>query len=55
MDMNYILNELGEERENYFHAVAPPIIRSSNFAFENVAHFRECIQDEMDSHVYTRG
>jgi cystathionine beta-lyase/cystathionine gamma-synthase len=55
MDINYILNEHGEDRANYFHAVAPPIIRSSNFAFKNVAHFRAAILDEMDSHVYTRG
>lgn len=55
MDINYILNELGEDREKYFHAVAPPVIRTSNFAFENVAHFREAILDEKDRHVYTRG
>ena len=36
MDLSYILNELGEDRENYFNAIAPPIIQSSNFAFNSV-------------------
>ena len=27
MDLSYILNALGEERDRYFNAVAPPIIR----------------------------
>jgi cystathionine beta-lyase/cystathionine gamma-synthase len=33
MDISYILNELGEEREHYFNAVAPPIMQTSNFKF----------------------
>jgi hypothetical protein len=35
MDISYILNILGEERGNYFNAVAPPIIQTSNFAFKH--------------------
>ena len=29
--ISYIINELGEDRENYFNAVPPPIIQTSNF------------------------
>jgi len=32
-DISYILNELGEDRDSYFNAIAPPIIQTSNFAF----------------------
>ena len=34
MDLSYIINELGEEREHSFNAVAPPIIQTSNFTFK---------------------
>ncbi len=55
MDISYILNILGEERDNYFNAVAPPIIQTSNFAFKTVADFRAATKDELQSHLYTRG
>jgi cystathionine beta-lyase len=55
MDLSYILNELGEERENYFNAVAPPIIQTSNFTFKNVADFRAALSDEYDALLYSRG
>lgn len=55
MDLSYILNQLGEDREQYFNAVAPPIIQSSNFAYETVAQMREGIDDELTHHFYTRG
>ena len=35
-DLSYILNELAEDRENYFNAVSPPIIQTSNFIFKKV-------------------
>ena len=54
MDISYILNELGEEREKYFNAVAPPIMQSSNFAFDSVADFRKGLQDEAAGFLYTR-
>ena len=41
MDLSYILNHLGEERENYRGAVSPPIYQSSIFAFPTVAAFRD--------------
>lgn len=54
MDISYILNELGEERENYFNAVAPPIIQSSNFAFKTVDGFRKALEDESSAFLYSR-
>lgn len=55
MELSYILNELGEERDQYFNAIAPPIIQSSNFAFKNVADFRQGLADEYYSTLYSRG
>lgn len=53
--ISYILNELGEEREEYYNAITPPIFQTSNFAFPSVEKFREAISNEMDSYIYTRG
>src|ERR1044071_2236881 len=55
MDISYILNELGEDRERYYNAIAPPIIQSSNFAFRTVADFRKALADEYDAVLYSRG
>ena len=55
MDISYIINELGEERENYFNAIAPPIIQTSNFAFEKVEDLRKAFEDEMSGYLYSRG
>ena len=55
MDLSYILNELGEDRENYFNAIAPPIIQSSNFAFGTVDQMRSAFADEYSSYLYSRG
>jgi cystathionine beta-lyase/cystathionine gamma-synthase len=55
MDISYILNELGEERELYFNAVTPPLVQSTNFAFKTVAEMREKISREYEEAIYTRG
>lgn len=55
MDISYILNELGEERENYFNAIAPPIIQTSNFKFNTVDDFRNALADEYQGNLYSRG
>jgi len=55
MDLSYIINELGEERENYFNAVSPPIIQTSNFTFKTVADFRNALAEEYDAMLYSRG
>ncbi|MBX3701583.1 MAG: aminotransferase class I/II-fold pyridoxal phosphate-dependent enzyme [Dokdonella sp.] len=55
MDLSYILNHLGEDRAQYFGAVAPPLVQSSIFAFPNVAAMRDAFADEYGRHLYTRG
>jgi cystathionine beta-lyase/cystathionine gamma-synthase len=55
MDLSYILNELGEDREQYFNAVAPPIMQTSNFKFDTVQDFRAALADEYKGNLYSRG
>ncbi|MFC0775940.1 trans-sulfuration enzyme family protein [Terrimonas alba] len=54
-DISYILNELGEERENYFNAVSPPIIQASNFTFKKVDELYSAFENEMSGYLYSRG
>jgi cystathionine beta-lyase/cystathionine gamma-synthase len=53
--LSYILGSLGEEREHYYNAVAPPIVQTSNFAFKKVADMRQAFADEMGGYIYSRG
>jgi cystathionine beta-lyase/cystathionine gamma-synthase len=55
MDISYILNQLGEDREQYYNAITPPIMQSSNFAFDTVSSLRSAFSNEKSSHLYTRG
>lgn len=55
MDISFILNHLGETREQYFQAVSPPIIQSSNFVFSDLEDMRTRFADELDYNVYSRG
>lgn len=55
MDISQIINELGEDRENYFNAVAPPIMQTSNFTFKKVADLHKAFEDEMSGYLYSRG
>lgn len=55
MDISQIINELGEDRENYFNAVAPPIMQTSNFTFKKVADLHNAFADEMGGYLYSRG
>lgn len=55
MNLSYILNHLGEERNEYFNAVSPPVVQSSNFAFNDLHQFRQAFANELQSHIYTRG
>src|SRR5690606_8451948 len=50
-----ILNHLGEDRSNYFNAIAPPIMQTSNFACKDVAELRESLADEFNHTFYSRG
>ena len=55
IDLSYIINQLGEEREKYFNAVSPPIIQTSNFSFDTVQDLRKGVGDEFTHTIYTRG
>lgn len=55
MDISHILNHLGEDREQYYGAVAPPVFQTSNFAFSTVAEMREKLTKELENPFYTRG
>jgi cystathionine beta-lyase/cystathionine gamma-synthase len=55
MDLSYILNHLGETREDYFNAVSPPVMQTSNFKFDSVLDFRRKISSEFENPVYSRG
>ena len=55
MDLSYIINEYAEGREDYFNAVAPPIIQTSNFVFKKVADLRQSFADEYGGYLYSRG
>lgn len=55
MELDDILYHLGENHDEWYQAVAPPIYQTSNFRFKTVADFREKANDEFKNHVYTRG
>lgn len=55
MDLSFILNELGEDRENYHGSISPPIYQSSNFCFPDVDTMRQALAYEMDIPFYSRG
>ncbi|MGC8751232.1 trans-sulfuration enzyme family protein [Hydrotalea sp.] len=54
-DISYILNELGEENDQYFRAVTPPIVQTSNFSFKTVADLRNAFANEYSTWLYSRG
>lgn len=55
MDLSYIINQLGEDREHYFNAITPPIVQTSNFSFDNVDALRNALSDEYKNTLYSRG
>jgi len=55
MNRSYIINQLAEDREKYFNAVAPPIIQSSNFAYPTVDEFVAAVKNEKNEPIYSRG
>ncbi len=52
---DFTLFHLGEEREQYFNAMAPPVVQTSNFVFPDLTAFRNAFADELTQHVYSRG
>jgi cystathionine beta-lyase/cystathionine gamma-synthase len=55
MDISYIINELGEDREHYFNAVSPPIMQTSNFKVDKVDELKALFEDEYSGWLYSRG
>ncbi|TAH28358.1 MAG: PLP-dependent transferase [Cytophagales bacterium] len=55
MDIFEIINQVGENREEYLGAVSPPIFQTAMFATKTVAAMREKIAHESDSPFYSRG
>src|SRR6266487_6098167 len=55
LSVSCILNEFAEDREEYFRAIAPPIIQTSNFAFKTVDDLRKSFKDEYSTWLYSRG
>jgi cystathionine beta-lyase/cystathionine gamma-synthase len=55
MDLSEILFHTGENRENYFNAISPPIIQSSNFAFTDLDVYRKMMENELTGRIYSRG
>src|SRR5450755_2463868 len=54
-DISYILNELGEGRADYFNAVSPPIMQTSNFRVNTVEELKRLFADEYSGYLYSRG
>lgn len=55
MHLSEILTHLGEERAEYYNAVSPPVIQTSNFTFSSLDEFRRAFTDELSHHIYSRG
>lgn len=55
MHPSEIINQLAEERTQYFNAISPPIVQTSNFVFDDFASLRAAFDDEMSAYLYTRG
>jgi len=54
-DLSFILNHLGEERQEYYGAVSPPIFQTSNFCSPTVSSLRDKLKTELELPFYTRG
>lgn len=54
-DISYIINEFAEDRDQYFNAIAPPIMQSSNFVFKTVDEMRHAFANEYSTYLYSRG
>jgi len=55
MDQSFIINQYAEERESYFNSIAPPLIQTSNFAFNTVDAMRNAFENEYGGYLYSRG
>ena len=50
----FIINQLDENREDYFNAAIPPIFSNSNFLFSTLDEMRTSMND-INKSFYTRG
>lgn len=55
LSLSDILNHLGEQRQDHYHSVAPPIFTTVNFTFPSVEDMREKLKAEYAHPFYTRG
>lgn len=55
MDLSEILFHHGENRHEYFNAVSPPILQTSNFCFPQVEDMQNALKDEFVNSIYSRG
>lgn len=55
MDISHILNHLGENRDEYYGSVAPPIFQTTNFCSKTVDELRQTLTKELETPFYTRG
>ncbi|MEO6406683.1 MAG: PLP-dependent aspartate aminotransferase family protein [Ferruginibacter sp.] len=55
MDISYIINEMAEDRQQYFNAMSVPIMQTSNFVFDKVDDMRNAFADEYSTYLYSRG
>ncbi len=55
MEPSDSINFLGEDHENYFNSVAPPLIQTSNFCYSTVQEMQVALKNEFDIPVYSRG
>src|SRR5688500_4552590 len=54
-EISFIINELAEDRQAYFNAMSPPIMQTSNFAFDTVEEMRSAFANEYSTYIYSRG
>ena len=52
---NDILFHIGEDKQQYFNSIAPPIFQASNFSFNSLEDMRIAFKDEEKSFIYSRG
>jgi cystathionine beta-lyase len=54
-ELSTILNQTGENRDQYQGSVSPPIFQTSNFCFPNMDVMRAALKNELSTPFYTRG
>jgi cystathionine beta-lyase/cystathionine gamma-synthase len=55
LDIDFIINELGEDRELDVYSIAPPLYQTAMMGSKTVADMRLAIREEAQKPFYTRG